>query len=125
MSRSGSLDVVKECSEYKGLAGDHCTITVSNVDGIDPGARVVYASAAGAGSLDSDIVLEAGPGNSATGHVLLDLGAGTGTITFSGGTGKLAGFEAEAAVSADAEGLWHWNGTYSFSEMDSPVATGA
>jgi len=125
MSRSGSLDVAKECSEYKGLAGDHCTITVSNVDAIDPGARVVYASAAGAGSLDSDIVLEAGPGNSATGHVLLDLGAGTGTITFSGGTGKLAGFEAEAAVSADAEGLWHWNGTYSFSEMDSPVATGA
>jgi hypothetical protein len=125
MSRSGSLDVAKECSEYKGLAGDHCTITVSNVDGIDPGARVVYASAAGAGSLDSDIVLEAGDGNSATGHVLLDLGAGTGTISFSGGTGKLAGFEAEAAVSADAEGLWHWKGTYSFSETDSPVATGA
>jgi hypothetical protein len=59
-------------------------------------------------SLDSDIVLEAGEGNSATGHVMLDLGAGTGTITFSGGTGKLAGFEAQAAVSADAEGLWHW-----------------
>jgi hypothetical protein len=125
MSRSGSLDVAKECSEYKGLAGDHCTITVSNIDAIDPGARVVYASAAGDGSLDSDIVLENGPGNTATGHVFLDLAAGTGTITFSGGTGKLAGFEAQAAVSSDAEGLWHWNGTYSFSEMDSPVATGA
>ena len=125
MGRSGSLDLTKECSEYKGLAGDHCTITVSNVDGIDPGARVVYASGAGDGSLDSDIVLEAGEGNSATGHVNLDLGAGTGTISFSGGTGTLAGFEAQAAVSADAEGLWHWHGTYSFSEMESAVATGA
>lgn len=125
MGRTGSLDLTKECSEYKGLAGDHCTITVSNVDGIEPGAPVVYASGAGEGSLDSDIVLEAGEGSSATGHGSLDLGAGTGTITFSGGTGKLAGFEATAAVSADAEGLWHWHGTYSFSEMDSPVATGA
>jgi hypothetical protein len=125
MGRTGSLDLTKECSEYKGMAGDHCTITVSNVDGIEPGAQVVYASGAGEGSLDSDIVLEAGEGSSARGHVNLDLGGGTGTITFSGGTGKLAGFEATAAVSADAEGLWHWHGTYSFSEMDSPVATGA
>jgi hypothetical protein len=125
MSRSGPLELSKECSEYAGLAGDHCTITVSNIDAIQPGARVVYASDSGADSLDSDIVLEAGPGNSATGHVTLDLGAGTGSITFSGGTGSLAGFEAEAVVSTDAEGLWHWHGTYSFSEMDSPVATGA
>lgn len=125
MGRSGSLNLTKECSEYTGLAGEHCTITISNVDAIDPGARVVYASGAGAGSLDSDIVLENGPGNTATGHVVLDLAAGTGTITFSGGTGKLAGFEAQAAVSADPEGLWHWNGTYSFSEMESPVAAGA
>jgi hypothetical protein len=29
MARSGDLDVTKECSEYKGRAGDFCTITSS------------------------------------------------------------------------------------------------
>jgi hypothetical protein len=114
MARSGDLHVTKECSEYKGLAGDFCTITASDLEEIEAGAKVVYADAAGEGSLDTDVVLDAGPGGSAEGHVKLDLGAGTGEATFSGGTGKFAGFKAHVAVSADAAGLWHWDGTYSF-----------
>ena len=35
------------------------------------GSRIVYLSPAGATSLDSDVVLEAGPGNKAFGHCLL------------------------------------------------------
>jgi len=115
MARSGDLHVTKECSEYKGLAGDFCTITSSNLDEIEAGAKVVYEQAAGEGSLDTDIVLDAGPGNSASGHVKLDLAAGTGVVTFSGGTGKFTGFDAHADVSADSDGLWHWEGKYSFS----------
>jgi hypothetical protein len=115
MARSGDLHVTKECSEYKGLAGDFCTITSSNLDEIEAGAKVVYEQAAGEGSLDTDIVLDAGPGNSASGHVKLDLAAGTGVVTFSGGTGKFTGFDAHADVSSDSEGLWHWEGKYSFS----------
>jgi hypothetical protein len=118
MTRSGDLRVTKECSAYKGLAGDFCTITSSNLEEIEVGSRVVYAQAAGAGSLDSDAVLEAGAGNTAVGHVVLDLGAGSGVVTFSGGTGKLAGFQARVDVSADSTGLWHWVGTYSFSATD-------
>jgi hypothetical protein len=114
MTRSGDLHVTKECSEYKGLAGDFCTITSSNLEEIEVGSKVVYAEAAGAGSLDSDIVLDAGPGNTAAGHVVLDLAAGKGVVTFSGGTGTFAGLQAHADVSADPEGLWHWEGTYSF-----------
>jgi hypothetical protein len=122
MDRSGELHVTKECPEYKGAAGDFCTIKSSNIDEIAGGAKVVYASAAKEGSLDSDIVLDAGGGNAANGHVVLDLGAGTGTLSFSGGTGSLAGFNASVKVSADATGLWHWDGTYSFSPTAAPVA---
>ena len=114
MGRSGDLHVTKECSEYRGMAGDFCTITSSNIEEIEPGAKVVYEQPAGEGSLDTDVVLEAGPGNTASGHVKLDLGAGTGEVTFSGGTGALAGFQAHVDVSADAAGLWHWDGTYTF-----------
>jgi hypothetical protein len=35
MPRSGDLHVTKECSEYKGLAGDFCTITSSNLEEIE------------------------------------------------------------------------------------------
>jgi hypothetical protein len=119
MTRSGDLHVTKECSAYKGLAGDFCTITSSNLEEIEVGSKVVYAQAAGAGSVDSDLVLDAGPGNTATGHVVLDLVAGTGVVTFSGGTGKFTGFNARVDVTADSAGLWHWEGTYSFSEIAS------
>src|SRR5438046_746339 len=94
MARSGDLQVTKECSEYKGQAGDFCTITSSNLEEIQAGAKVIYAEAAGKGTLDTDVVLDAGSGNTAKGHVVLDLEANKGT--------------------ADSDGLWHWSGTYSF-----------
>jgi hypothetical protein len=115
MARSGDLYVTKECSEYKGGAGDFCTITSSSLEEIEVGAKVIYAEAESEGSLDTDVVLDAGSGNTAKGHVVLDLAANKGTATFSGGTGKFMGFEAHADVTADSDGLWHWNGTYSFS----------
>ena len=46
---------------------------------------------------------------------MLDLAAGKGVVTFFGGTGTLVEFEANADVSADADELWHWEGTFSFS----------
>jgi len=120
MTRSGTLQVTKECSAYTGLAGDFCTITSSNIEEIAAGTKVVYAQAAADGSLDTDVVLDDGTGNTAAGHVVLDLASGTGAVTFSGGTGKFAGFEARADVSADAAGLWHWEGTYSLESVAEP-----
>jgi hypothetical protein len=114
MPRSGDLHMTKECSEYKGQAGDFCTITSSNLEEIGAGSKVIYAEAAGEGTLDTDVVLDAGSGNTATGHVVLDLAADKGTADFSGGTGAFAGFQAHADVSTDADGLWHWEGTYNF-----------
>ena len=40
--RSGQLHVTKECSEFTGAPGGFCTITGSNLNGIDPGMHVVY-----------------------------------------------------------------------------------
>lgn len=85
----------------------------------------MYAEAASGGTLDSDIALDAGAGNTAVGHVVLDLSAGTGVVRFSDGTGTLAGFTARADVSADPTGLWHWDGTYSFGTADSKAEVGA
>jgi hypothetical protein len=92
--RSGDLHVTKECSAYTFAAGSYCTITWSNLNAIDAGAKVIYASAAGATSLNSDIVLYAGPGNSAFGHVTLDFVTLSGVVTLSGGTGRFSGFHA-------------------------------
>jgi len=114
--RSGALQVTKECSEYNGLAGGFCTITSSNIPQIKPGMRVVYLQAFGQNGLDSDIVLSRGHGSAAFGHVVLN--ATTSRVTFSGGTGAFIGFQADVDVSADAAGLWHWDGTYSFSPSE-------
>ena len=113
--RTGSLHVTKECSQYTGAAGSFCTITSSNIPQIEPGMRVVYASAAGATSLNSDLVLD-GPGNNdASGHVTLDFLTLSGVVTFSGGTGRFSGFRAAVTVTYNVgDGLWHWDGTYSF-----------
>ena len=113
--RSGDLHVTKDCSQYSGQAGGYCTIRSSSLNAIAPGMRVVYTSAAGAGSLDSDLVLD-GPGNNnALGHVTLDFQTLSGVVTFSGGTGRFRGFHASVDVTYDAQtGLWRWDGTYSF-----------
>jgi hypothetical protein len=111
--RSGALHVTKECSEYHGAAGEFCTILSSNIKGIERGMRVVYLQALGQdGSLDSDVVLSPRHGSAVFGHVLLN--STTQHITLSGGTGKFAGFHADAAVSVDDHEIWHWDGTYSF-----------
>jgi hypothetical protein len=111
--RSGTLHVTKECSEYTGAAGSFCTITSSNIPQIKAGMRVVYLQAFGQNGLDSDIVLSKGHGSAAFGHVVLN--ATTSRVTFWGGRGAFVGFQADVDVSVNAAGVWHWDGTYSFS----------
>ena len=112
--RSGDLHVTKDCSDYNFGPGEHCTIQWSSLNAIDRDMRVVYASAAGANGLDSDLVLD-GPGNNdANGHVTLDFQTLSGVVTFSGGTGQFSGFHARVEVTHVAGALWRWDGTYSF-----------
>jgi hypothetical protein len=114
-SRTRALHVTKECSAYQGQPGQYCTILSSNVPAIPAHAKVFYLEAAGPDSLDSDVALYAGPGNVALGHVTLSFGPPpTGVIRFRGGTGAFRGFRAQAVVSVDDTGVWHWDGTYRF-----------
>ncbi len=108
--RTGDIQVTKECSQNAGLAGQFCTITSSNVDAIEVGARVIYSRARSAG-LDSDVILEPpGPGNNrAFGHCTLIApvcSLGRDGSSTSGGTGILCRWVAWANFS--------WTGTYSF-----------
>jgi hypothetical protein len=113
--RSGALHVTKECSEYHGQPSEFCTIMSSNLKAIDVGSKVVYTQAAGAAGLDSDLVLDTGPGNRAFGHVMLSFATLSGVVTFSGGTGQFRHFRASVDVTYDRDtDLWHWDGTYSF-----------
>ena len=117
--RTGALHVTKECSQYQGQAGQFCTITSSNIPWIRAGMRVVYTDPANFGTtppmLDTDVVLSAGHGSAAYGHVILNIAAAQGTVMFDGGTGAFASFHGSANVTVDAHGVWHWDGTYSFS----------
>ena len=112
--RAGILDVTKECSQFTGEAGSFCTITSSNLHAIPAGSKVVYASAPGAGVLDSDLVVYTRGANAAYGHVVLDVATGTGTLTLSGGTGQFKKFSASVAVSYLGGPNFGWRGSYSY-----------
>jgi hypothetical protein len=120
--RSGNFQLTKECSTYTGQAGDHCTVTVSNLKAIEIGTTFTYEQAVVNGVLDSDIVLDPpGPGNNqAFGHCRTDLTTGFGQCTFSGGTGKFTHFRGTAAVSCPADDVPNCSveGTYSFTTGD-------
>jgi hypothetical protein len=114
--RSGDLHMTKDCTEYAGQAGGFCTITSSNLPAIPAGSRIVYASAAGATTLDTDISIATRPGNVASGHCTLDFLALPGVCTLSGGTGKFTHIQTSVVVSPDATtaNVWHWDGTFAF-----------
>jgi len=112
--------LTKECppSQYQGQIGGYCTVTSSNLAPITVGSKIFYAQAAGPTSLDSDIIIYAGFGNTATGHCALDFATGLGQCTISGGTGTLDGIRARADVSHLGGFDWAWDGTYRFHEDD-------
>jgi len=111
------IHVTKDCSGTTGVAGNFCTIRSSNVKALKVGSKIFYLQPAAKTVLNSDTAIYAGPGNIAAGHCLLRFATGVGLCTFSDGTGTLAGFHARVRVTADTSipHLWHWDGTYSFS----------
>ena len=114
IERSGALHVTKKCPDYHGLAGEHCTITSSNLAAIPIGSTVVYADAAVFPTLDSDIVVYTRGANAVYGHVQLDFTTYTGRITFSGGTGQFKKFQATVDVTPLGDVNFAWDGTYSY-----------
>lgn len=118
--RNGVVHIQKDCTDYNGSPGGHCTIIVSNVAEIPVNTNVLYDQAGGipAGMLDSNVILDTGDGTSrAVGRCTLDLTSGKGLCTFSDGTGLLAGFTARVDVSSLGGKMWAWDGTYSFKPL--------
>jgi hypothetical protein len=113
-----AFHATKDCSGYRGVAGNFCTIRSSNVKALPVGSKIFYLQACCKTALDSDTAIYAGPGNIAAGHCVLYFATGVGLCTISDGTGTLAGFKARIRVTADSSipDLWHWDGTYSFDQ---------
>jgi hypothetical protein len=113
-----AFHATKDCSGFTGLVGAYCTIRSSNVKALKVGSKIFYFQVASKTALDSDTVIYVNRGSVATGHCLLRFATGVGLCTISDGTGKLAGFHLRVRVTADASipELWHWDGTYSFSQ---------
>jgi hypothetical protein len=116
--RARPFHLTKTCppSQYQGQIGGYCTVTSSNVAAIGVGTKIFYAQAAGPSALDSDVILYAGPGKTATGHCALDFATGIGQCTLSGGTRTLEGIRARVDVSYVSAYDWAWDGTYRFTE---------
>jgi hypothetical protein len=127
------LHATKTCPDYRGNAGDFCSITSSNLDVIEVGSKIFYARPLVDGKLQRELVLvPPGDGNSvAFGYVTLDVTTTPphGLDTFSGGTGKFRHFSARIVVSA-LDALkpdfinWKWDGRYGFGERDDDRADG-
>ena len=111
-----AFHATKDCSGFKGVAGNFCTIRSSNVKALKVGSKIFYLQGCCKAALNSDTAIYAGPGNIAAGHCVLHYATGVGLCTISDGTGTLAGFQARVRVTHDSSisDLWHWNGTYSF-----------
>lgn len=115
VSRTGTLHLTKECSEYTGQAGSFCTVASSNFDAIPIGSKVVYAQAmTTAGGLDTDIVVNTPSGERVNGHVLLDGATQTGTVRLTGGTGQLTNLSADLVVALLTAPTYRWEGPYSY-----------
>lgn len=115
--RSGTLDVIKECSQF--FSEGFCTITSSNVKAIEVGTRVVYDDLAAVGMAGgSAVILDLpGPGNNNV-FGRCELSQTVQLCTFSGGTGKFTHFQATANVTYLGGVDYRWQGPYSFSPKD-------
>jgi len=123
-----TIHLAKECSEYAGNVGDHCTITRSNVTQIPIHSRIFYLAPADMdqGTYNGDVELRATSGDIAFGHcVIFDLFGTTdktviGNCSLLGGTGQFKTFQATIVVSIDLRKAplgAVWDGKYSFGEM--------
>lgn len=116
--RARPFHLTKTCppSQYQGQIGGYCTVTSSNVPAIPVGTMIFYAQAAGPTSLDSDVILYAGRGKTATGHCELEFATGLGRCRLFGGTRTLEDIRARVDVSYLGGYDWAWDGTYTFED---------
>jgi hypothetical protein len=137
--RHGILQLVKTCPNYNFKAGDYCAVIQSNIaeippnlsaDGTPPpnGGTVNFYTMSGMilpNVIDSNVVLDAGNGNRATGRCTFDGPTNTGLCQYTDGTGTLAGFSARLEVTPDPAGdlnsiTYFLTGPYVFKDTSKP-----
>jgi hypothetical protein len=93
-----------------------CTVVTSNAAALPPGTTETYLGPEFGDPVLSSRVVIASPysgGGTATGRCAWPLRSASGTCTFAGGTGSLAGFHANLTVTANADfSLFFWDGAY-------------
>ena len=93
-----------------------CTVTWSDAAPLPAGTTETYFGPQfGDPVLSSRVLITSsyGGGGTAVGHCAWPLRTATGTCTFAGGTGSLAGFHANLTVSANADfSVFYWDGSY-------------
>lgn len=111
--------LTKDCSTYTGVAPSLCTISASDLGVIPVGAKVWYLGPVLTNSyfLSSNVSVDAGNGNKATGYCIFEAKESVGLCTFWEGIGNLARFTAVFNVTIDTQGLWHLDGIYYFSDL--------
>lgn len=124
-STPNPLHVTKDCGTFTGVKPSYCTITVSNLSTIPPGSKIWYTGPVLTNSyfLSSNVTLNAGKGDTATGYCIFQARTSVGLCTFWEGTGKLLGFTSVVDVTIDAAGLWHFDGMYYFADPPKPPDT--
>jgi hypothetical protein len=112
------LHLIKDCSTFNAVAPTYCSIGTSDFVAIPIGTKVWYTGPIVNDTyfLSSNVTLDAGDGNTATGYCILKTKTAVGLCTFWEGVGTLAGFHAIIDVSVDAAGAWLWDGTYYISD---------
>ncbi len=117
--------LVKDCGTFSGAPSSFCTITVSDLEALPPGSKIVYLGPVldNAYFLSSNVVADAGLNGKATGYCVFNGKTSTGLCSFWKGTGALAGFTAIFDVTVDSSGLFHLDGTYYFADVAKPPDT--
>ena len=108
--------MTKDCSEYSGAPGRflHDHLVERPTDRGRHEDRLRHAIDPATSTLDSDIVVSLRRGSAGYGHVVLDAGGNTGTVTLNGGTGEFRKFHARADVTCSDAVTCVWDGAYSF-----------
>ena len=111
--------LVKDCGSFNGAPSSFCTITVSDLEALPPGSRIVYLGPVldNAYFLSSNVIADAGSNGTATGYCVFNGKTSSGLCSFWMGTGALAGFTAIFDVTVDSSGLFHLDGTYYFADV--------
>jgi len=121
--RGGRFTGTKDCT----AGPDYCTlgdISDPKLAGLLDGANLYYrqpgffALADGNFLLDSNVALDAGPGNKARGRCTLDATNARGLCTIEDGIGTLAHFHARIDVDCSGGPVCSIKGTYGFGDDD-------